>query len=407
MNYNKKETRAVIDYPIIESKKEGVLHLSPELKTQIDTFHSFAGSTEWSGVLLYTIDKGDISDPTKLQITAKGMFPMDIGSPGYTEYDYDENTLDMYDFYPDALKEEWRLGHIHTHHNMKAYFSGTDLQELRDNIDNHAYYLSLIVNFEGKYCAKMCIRGLRSVKENSVLEYTGLKSSKKTVQEHKQQREETIVYTVALDIKIPEVEPDPSFINELLKLKKRQAKEKSSYSSYGWSKSNGNSGYNNGYSVNPSARRSTKQLDLWENGYDKKADYTITVRGFLIKLLRIEPEHPSYASHALLEETVKEYTKKYENMTMTDKDLYMTYMEDNVDTILSAMVVPMSSRDEIVDDSISVLEEWTSSTYGPNSYQRCHFIDEICNMLCEYQIAGDPLAGNDGNKSWYKESNKW
>lgn len=387
MNYNNEKQRTYkgietkIDYPIIKSKKEGTLYLSSELKTQIDTFHSFAGSTEWSGVLLYTIDKGDIFDPAKLKIKAKGMFPMDIGSPGYTEYDYDENTLDMYDFYPNALKEEWRLGHIHSHHNMRAFFSGTDLQELRDNIDNHAYYLSLIVNFDGEYCAKICVKGSRTVKEDSILEYKGLLSDESTVHRHKQEREESIVYTVDLNIEIPEVETEPSFIKELLKLKKRQNEKKVTSNTYNKDWYGRKTG-----SVHPDYTRN--QLDLWGDSNSKDKEYEQDVKQFLVKLLRVEPSN----SGIRVEETVKKYTKKYNDMTMTDKDLYMGYMADNVNAILEVMDISSKIKSnrptsqEVIEDSITMLEEWTSSTYGYSSYERCHFVDEVCNMLCEYGI---------------------
>ena len=386
MNLREVIKKSSIDYPIIGSEKKGTLYLSPALKSQIDIFHSFAGSTEWSGILLYTIDKGDIFDPTKLKIIAKGMFPMDIGSPGYTEYDYDENTLDMYDFYPEALEEEWRLGHIHTHHNMKAYFSGTDLQELRDNIDNHVYYLSLIVNFDGEYCAKVCVKGSRTVKEDSVLEYKGLLSEESTVQRHKQEREEAIVYTVDLNIEIPEVEAEPSFIGELLKLKKRQNEKKvtsNTYSRnwYGREETSVHSNYRD------------NQLNIWEDLHSTNGNGGITedlnkereVNSFLAKLINVDPD---YRLVTTLDKEVKILKKKYDNMTKVDNELYLSYMEDNIGPIIGRL--SLDSRNfktekekikDLCEDAVIVLEEWTSGSYGCNSYEKDHFVDEIINLL--------------------------
>ena len=381
--------KSSIDYPIIGSEKKGTLHLSPTLKSQIDIFHSFAGSTEWSGILLYTIDKGDIFDPTKLQITAKGMFPMDIGSPGYTEYDYDENTLDMYDFYPNALEEEWRLGHIHTHHNMKAYFSGTDLQELRDNIDNHVYYLSLIVNFDGEYCAKVCVKGSRTVKEDSVLEYKGLLSEESTVQRHKQEREEAIVYTVDLNIEIPEVDAEPSFIGELLKLKKRQNEKKVASNTYtrSWYGNQQTSVHSN-YKEN--------QLNIWDDIHSTGSNGSVNgdlnkereVSFFLAKLVNVDP---NYQLTTTLDKEVKNLKKKYDNMTAVDKGLYLSYMEDNINPIIGRL--SLASRDfvtekekvkDLCEDAILILEAWTSSSYGCSVYEEGHFVDEIINLLESY-----------------------
>lgn len=389
MNLTKVTNKSSIDYPIIGGDKKGTLYLSPELKSQIDIFHSFAGSTEWSGILLYTIDKGDIFDPAKLKIIAKGMFPMDIGSPGYTEYDYDENTLDMYDFYPKALEEEWRLGHIHSHHNMKAYFSGTDLQELRDNIDNHVYYLSLIVNFDGEYCAKVCVKGSRTVKEDSVLEYKGLLSDKSTVQRHKQEREEDIVYTVDLNIEVPEVEAEPSFIKELLKLKKRQNEKKVASSTYNrnW--------YGRGETSAHSNYRGN-QLNIWDdthsirNNGDTREDLNKEreVNSFLAKLVNVDPD---YHLVTVLEKEVKNLKKKYDNMTTVDKGLYLSYMEDNINSIIGRL--SLDSRDfetenekvkDLCEDAVLVLEAWTSSSYGYSSYEKEHFVDEVVNILEAY-----------------------
>ena len=387
MSLNEKLQSTKISYPIVDSGNKGTLCLSPELKSQIDTFHSFAGSTEWSGILLYTIDKGDIFDPAKLQITAKGMFPMDIGSPGYTEYEFDEYTLDMYDFYPDALKEEWRLGHIHTHHNMQAYFSGTDLQELRDNIDNHVYYLSLIVNFKGEYCAKICVKGSRTVKENSVLEYKGLLSDESTIQRHKQEREEDIVYAVDMDIKISESTSGPSFIDELIKLKDRQKVQKTSYTN-----TYGRGAYgNNTPSVHPDYKSS--QLDIWggnnlssightENGFSGTERETNT---FIARLINVDP---NFKLESTIENEIKVMKKKYDNMTAADQALYLSYLNDNITLVLST--ISLESRSSIsqeektrdlCEEAIMVLEVWTSSSYGYNQYEEGHFVDEVCNLL--------------------------
>lgn len=42
---------------------------------------------------------------------------------------------------------------------MQAFFSNTDVSELHDNAPLNQYYLSLIVNFDGKYCAKLAYVG--------------------------------------------------------------------------------------------------------------------------------------------------------------------------------------------------------------------------------------------------------
>lgn len=139
--------------------KKGVLLISTELAAQITALHKACGKREWSGVLLYRVISEDIANPDNFRARAEGIYPMNVGSPGYTEYEHDEDTLDMFDHYPKAdpenNKNPLKLGQIHTHHGMSAFFSGTDTDELKDNAGKYNYYLSLIVNFDGDYCAKI------------------------------------------------------------------------------------------------------------------------------------------------------------------------------------------------------------------------------------------------------------
>ena len=61
--------------------------------------------------------------------------------------------------FPQLMEDQgkWKMGHIHSHHNMSTFFSGTDTDELHENAVNYLYYLSLIVNFSGKYSAKIAV----------------------------------------------------------------------------------------------------------------------------------------------------------------------------------------------------------------------------------------------------------
>lgn len=77
----------------------------------------------------------------------------DIGSPGYTEYEFGEEMIDLYEERPELITR--KMGHLHTHHQMKAYFSGTDKQCLHDNAPNFDMFLSIIVNTEGMKIAKI------------------------------------------------------------------------------------------------------------------------------------------------------------------------------------------------------------------------------------------------------------
>ena len=112
---------------------------------------------------MFSVVEGSISDPENLKLKAEALWPLDIGTAGATEYDPGEAMLDMYDAHPNADPEihgenAWRLGHIHTHHKMSAYFSSTDINELEENVAHYNYYVSLIVNFSGKYDCRIALQ---------------------------------------------------------------------------------------------------------------------------------------------------------------------------------------------------------------------------------------------------------
>ena len=161
---SKKITVTKPKLPEIKLKNKAKLILRESLKEQIDYFHSKAGEIEWSGVLLYRIMEGTIDNPSSLVIEATDMHLMDIGDATSTEFDLEfEDVKEIHELHeesdpfkmlenPDKLL---RKGMIHTHHSMQAYFSGVDDGELQDNTPNHDMYLSLIVNFDGEYCANL------------------------------------------------------------------------------------------------------------------------------------------------------------------------------------------------------------------------------------------------------------
>jgi proteasome lid subunit RPN8/RPN11 len=252
----KKKTEVKANYPIVLGQDKGRLTLSKELIEQIDTLHNYVGAKEWSGPVLFSINAGDINTPTELDVTAHAMYPMNIGTAAYTEYDFEpEETFDMHDYYPQIMEEGWRMGHMHTHHNMKAYFSGTDNQELQDNTQNHAYYLSLIVNFEGKYVARLCVMAKKEITGNSGIKYQNIEG-KDTISNFKITQEQDVVYAIDLDV-VYDKQGVSGFMGEVLKIaeredvrkKERAAKSKSKFTQSSlWetaSKSSWTGGYDN------------------------------------------------------------------------------------------------------------------------------------------------------------------
>lgn len=126
-----------------------------EVQGQIKHLCKTINTIEWSGVLYYTLE-GSIKDPKNCKITLQQILPMDIGTAGYTEYEIDGRVTKFMREH-DALEKEWKMGHIHSHHSMSVFFSGTDQSEIEDNSEHHNFYLSVIVNNKGDIVGKVGI----------------------------------------------------------------------------------------------------------------------------------------------------------------------------------------------------------------------------------------------------------
>lgn len=121
------------------------------------------GSKEWSGELI-TREEGVITDLDNWTIHCEDIFLADIGSGAYTSYEVDKggfkavDIVEMYDSFPKLFEGEKKVQHIHTHHNMSTFFSGTDWENLEDRGVLSNYFMMLIVNFKGEYCAKVAYK---------------------------------------------------------------------------------------------------------------------------------------------------------------------------------------------------------------------------------------------------------
>jgi len=128
------------------------LMISPSLMNEIAYLHSKNDNKEWCGMLFYEEVSGSLFN-SDLVLRAKHIYLLDIGSSAYTAGSVDMELLDFFEEVPEA--EDMRRGFIHTHHNMRAYFSSTDMSELYDNTKHYDYYLSLVVNHATLFVTKI------------------------------------------------------------------------------------------------------------------------------------------------------------------------------------------------------------------------------------------------------------
>lgn len=158
---------------VVALKEQCTLILSEDLISQIAELHDQVKGIEWSGILLYKTISGGIETTKDWVIEASEIIPMDVGNSTYTEYEIDAKDEYSAEKWMNHMAEGNNIGHIHTHHNMDCFFSGTDTSELHDNAPSHNYYLSLIVNFKdpSKWTAKVAITG--SIQEIGIKKVKG------------------------------------------------------------------------------------------------------------------------------------------------------------------------------------------------------------------------------------------
>lgn len=141
---------------IVKSQEIGIVGkiiIPKEVETMIDFLHKSVGAIEWSGILFYKLNKGNLAELNNLEFRTEFLYPMNIGSHAYTEFDYSGEVMNAYDLREDLI--ECSTGMLHTHHSMAAFFSGTDSDELLANCKHFNYYISLIVNFSKEYKCKI------------------------------------------------------------------------------------------------------------------------------------------------------------------------------------------------------------------------------------------------------------
>lgn len=205
----------------IALEKKSNLFLSEDLINKIETLHKKVPTgLEWSGILVYKTVEGSILEHENWELEAIDVIPMNIGSAGYTEYDFDAEDEYSFDRITKYMEEGFRIGHIHSHHNMSCFFSGTDTSELHDNSPNHNYYLSLIVNYKdiSAWCAKIafCATEHTSGSCMKTITYNGTSVLENSEEEIAIDQTNEIMYTITMDIsKNNELEVEEEFIDRI------------------------------------------------------------------------------------------------------------------------------------------------------------------------------------------------
>lgn len=386
------------------------LIISKELQSQIMVLHHKVGNVEWSGPLFYEIVSGDINDPSNLVLKARYIFPCDVGTHSYTEYSPDETWMDFYDKYPEAM--QLKMGHLHTHHSMATFFSGTDTSELHDNAGFHNFYLSLIVNHDSKPCAKVAMVAERTIKGGATEDYlihkgaNGEDVKMELTSAEVKDRVEKVLVLIDCDI---EFEQDKFFYDRIEELRKPKV-HYSPNIHYGQNDYSRNlSNYYN-KNENKKTNDSNKEPELFD---DLNSEYhkspvskldKIQILGFLVKLISCDP---------LCEDSLLDVIKRKQESTKGKQiDLWLNTMDDNyqefADRVLNLgpfyledqhyladrciqILQPFEEQYSVTSDIISVLDDYIDEDIVKD--EKIKLIEENSNLetkkeLDEYEYWG-------------------
>lgn len=313
------------------------MNVSSTLKSQIDFLHEKVRGKEWCGPLIYKILSGDINNPNDLTIQAEGLYLMNIGTAGYTDFKMDEeSTVDMFNQYPDLEEMRARTGFIHTHHSMSTGFSATDNEELAENTENYPSYVSLIVNYEGKYSARVAFVTTIQKEINQTTSYKNVNNESINNRSTYTEEKKVVCYydcDVSIDRLITQ-----SFMDRYDKINSQQSTNVIGYGSYG----KPYQGYS-GYSGPKRYNHNKATLSTYAN-----------MRLFAAKMIEEDPK--------LLNKNLESIFNKYKHFYKEDED---------------------------ISDMIDIVDECLEATIGANNYnkltikEKYEFFENVDEMLNE------------------------
>lgn len=161
---------------------------------------------EWSGILFYKIE-GDF-DSEEFKVICEDIYLMDIGSGGFTSYDFKSADISTYLLgHPELL--DCYQGLIHSHDTMPAFFSGVDTKTLQSEGNDTIIFVSLIVNNDGNYVASITRKVTYKSQITEVGEYPFFGGiTKNTPEEHSEVSHEELQY-FPLEVIKEDVETPP------------------------------------------------------------------------------------------------------------------------------------------------------------------------------------------------------
>jgi hypothetical protein len=362
-------------------------------------------SVEWSGLLFFSVVEGSIEEPGKLVLKAEDLYLMDVGTHSYTEYEFSSEMMDVYEKIPQANPmycdehslPYFKMGHIHTHHSMDAFFSGTDTQELKDNAGSHNYYLSLIVNYKREYCAKIAIKS--EIEFDKRVYYKGSDGSIKTIDD--KSKGEAIM-TMDCEIIHEGVEVVEERYKELKAKKTPKVRYGGhygysgyDYTGYGYPKTwdnNGTAKNKKYYDCDEHNRSTSKSKDKrYEASDERKEDKQMKLLGSYGKISAHQGEYDQMDIIKYLKKLMGLDTKVtmyagFQNIAMLNETQYQLAINNIESRILEAII---EMPEKVQETPVTFLEEVIE--FLDAQYPRDSVACEISQTIHEYIICEEDV----------------
>lgn len=194
------------------------LKISPLVEEKIRYMCNKYPVKEWSGVLFYKAT-GSFKRKT-LTLTTIDLLVLDFGSSIFTQY---PNHPEIAYFMAENGYEKFSRGLIHSHNVMSSFFSGTDTITLKKEGLDNVHFLSLIVNNDGEYVARIT----KQIKYNiiSIPEYSTFGG--KVVKGKPASSSSTTVEFVDVEIEYPpRVDKFPDIMDACNRIKEEEEEKK-------------------------------------------------------------------------------------------------------------------------------------------------------------------------------------
>lgn len=183
--------------PLIGSTDSYNLIIPDSVEFRIRQWCMLNPSTEWSGTLFYTIN-GSFENKD-IEFTVRDFFVMDIGTAGFTDY---KETPEICSYMMENDLLDCKTGLIHSHNSMKAFFSTTDANTLVEEGEQTIHFLSLVVNNEGTYVARVTRRIIEEIEGTRCIRYTTYDGEEVSITENVKTGTKEYIQYMDLNIKV-------------------------------------------------------------------------------------------------------------------------------------------------------------------------------------------------------------